>query len=100
MREVPCNGCRGSRLRPEVLAVTVAGYNIAEVCALSVAGCAELLAGLELTDSQMIIAERVVKEINARLRFLLDVGLTICRWIALRRACPVARHSGSGWRLR
>ena len=96
MREVPCNGCRGSRLRPEVLAVTVAGYNIAEVCALSVAGCAELLAGLELTDSQMIIAERVVKEINARLRFLLDVGLD---YLSLDRA-SASLSGGEAQRIR
>lgn len=75
MRDVPCAACGGARLKPEVLAVTVAGRSIAEVCALSVGECAELLAGVELTDRQRLIAERVLKEINARLRFLLDVGL-------------------------
>ncbi|WP_430791517.1 excinuclease ABC subunit UvrA [Actinoplanes sp. G11-F43] len=75
MRDVPCSVCGGARLKPEVLAVTVAGKNIAEVCNLSVGECAELLAGIELDDRQKMIAERVLKEINARLRFLLDVGL-------------------------
>ncbi|WP_406105045.1 excinuclease ABC subunit UvrA [Micromonospora globbae] len=75
MRDVPCAACGGARLKPEVLAVTIAGKSIAEVCNLSVGECAELLAGIELTDRQKMIAERVLKEINARLRFLLDVGL-------------------------
>ncbi|MEV6377629.1 excinuclease ABC subunit UvrA [Micromonospora musae] len=75
MRDVPCAACGGTRLKPEVLAVTIAGKSIAEVCNLSVGECAELLAGIELTDRQKMIAERVLKEINARLRFLLDVGL-------------------------
>ncbi|GAA2865700.1 UvrABC system protein A [Actinoplanes cyaneus] len=75
MRDVPCSVCGGARLKPEVLAVTVAGKSIAEVCNLSVGECAELLAGIELDDRQKMIAERVLKEINARLRFLVDVGL-------------------------
>ncbi|MEO3777912.1 excinuclease ABC subunit UvrA [Micromonospora sp. B11E3] len=75
MRDVPCAACGGARLKPEVLAVTLAGKSIAEVCNLSVGECADLLAGIELTDRQKLIAERVLKEINARLRFLLDVGL-------------------------
>ncbi|MEV4813657.1 excinuclease ABC subunit UvrA [Micromonospora avicenniae] len=75
MRDVPCPACGGTRLKPEVLAVTIAGKSIAEVCNLSVGECADLLAGIELTDRQKMIAERVLKEINARLRFLLDVGL-------------------------
>ncbi|MDM4719875.1 excinuclease ABC subunit UvrA [Micromonospora sp. WMMA1363] len=75
MRDVPCAACGGARLKPEVLAVTLAGKSIAALCGLSVGECAELLAGIELTDRQKLIAERVLKEINARLRFLLDVGL-------------------------
>ncbi|MER7418247.1 excinuclease ABC subunit UvrA [Micromonospora peucetia] len=75
MRDVPCAACGGTRLKPEVLAVTLAGRSIAEVCNLSVGEAADLLAGIELTDRQKMIAERVLKEINARLRFLLDVGL-------------------------
>src|SRR3954469_12346997 len=75
MRDVPCPVCGGARLKPEVLAVTIAGKSIAEVCNLSVGECAELLATIELDDRQKMIAERVLKEINARLRFLVDVGL-------------------------
>ncbi|MEV6849837.1 excinuclease ABC subunit UvrA [Actinoplanes sp. NPDC051411] len=75
MRDVPCPVCGGTRLKPEVLAVTIAGKSIAEVCNLSVGECAELLATIELDDRQKMIAERVLKEINARLRFLVDVGL-------------------------
>ena len=75
MRDVPCPTCGGTRLKPEILAVTIGGRNIAEVCGLSIGECAELLAGLELNDRQKMIAERVLKEINARLRFLVDVGL-------------------------
>ena len=75
MRDVPCGACGGARLKPEVLAVTLGGKNIAEVCAQSVGECAEFLGGLTLSDRQSMIAERVLKEINARLRFLVDVGL-------------------------
>jgi excinuclease ABC subunit A len=75
MRDVPCPTCGGTRLKPEILAVTIDGRNIAEICALSIGECAEILAGMELTDRQKLIAERVLKEINARLHFMLDVGL-------------------------
>ena len=75
MRDVPCSVCGGARLKPEVLAVTIAGRNIAEISGLAVGDCAELLGGMELNDRQKMIAERVLKEINARLRFLVDVGL-------------------------
>src|SRR5205823_807545 len=75
MRDIPCGACGGTRLKPEILAVTIAGKNIAEVCALSIGDCAELLATIELTDRQRMIAERVLKEINARLHFMVDVGL-------------------------
>jgi excinuclease ABC subunit A len=60
MRDVPCASCGGARLKPEVLAVTLAGRSIAEVCALSVGECAELLAAMTLTDRQKLIAERVL----------------------------------------
>jgi excinuclease ABC subunit A len=75
MREVPCPSCAGTRLKPEVRAVTVAGYSIAEVAALPIGECLELLAGLELSEREMTIAERVLKEVRERLRFLVDVGL-------------------------
>ncbi|MHB8669892.1 MAG: excinuclease ABC subunit UvrA [Acidimicrobiales bacterium] len=75
MREVPCPACHGSRLRPESLAVTVDGRNIFELCNLSIRRSAEALGSLELSERDRMIAERVVKEVNARMRFLLDVGL-------------------------
>jgi excinuclease ABC subunit A len=75
MREVPCPACQGARLKPEVLAVKIGGRSIAQVCALPVADCATFLSDLTLTDRQAQIAAAVLKEINARLGFLLDVGL-------------------------
>ncbi|MEU1881849.1 excinuclease ABC subunit UvrA [Streptosporangium sp. NPDC020072] len=75
MREIPCPACRGARLKPVSLAVTVEGRSIADVSAMSIGDCARFLAGLTLSDRDMQIAERVVKEINARMGFLLDVGL-------------------------
>ena len=75
MREIPCSACHGARLKPTSLAVTLGGLNIAEVADLSIAAAADFLATLELTSREAQIAQRVLKEINERLRFLLDVGL-------------------------
>ena len=75
MREVPCRTCGGARLKPYTLAITVGDKNIAEVCDLSIGESAKFLAALELSERDRLIAERVTKEINARLGFLLDVGL-------------------------
>ncbi len=75
MREVPCPSCRGARLKPVSLAVTVDGRSIAELCALPVGELAKLLLTLELSDRDRQIAGRILKEVNARLGFLLDVGL-------------------------
>jgi len=75
MRLVACSACGGARLKPATLAVTVEGKNISEVCDLSIGESAKFLAGLELSERDRLIAERVTKEINARLGFLLDVGL-------------------------
>ncbi|HEX4978768.1 MAG TPA: excinuclease ABC subunit UvrA [Acidimicrobiales bacterium] len=75
MREVPCHECRGARLKPDSLAVTVDGRNIFELCDLSIRDAAGVLASMELSERDRMIAERVVKEINARMQFLLDVGL-------------------------
>ncbi len=75
MREVPCPTCKGARLKPSSLAVTVSGRSIAEVSAMSIDDVAGFMRSLELTEREAQIAERVVKEINERLRFLLDVGL-------------------------
>ena len=75
MREVPCPVCEGARLKPASLAVTINGKHISEVCDLPIGESSEFLAGLVLSDRDAMIAERVTKEINARLGFLLDVGL-------------------------
>jgi excinuclease ABC subunit A len=75
MRLVACSACGGARLKPETLAVTVDDRNIAEICEMSIGESAKFLAALELTERDRLIAERVTKEINARLGFLLDVGL-------------------------
>ncbi|MGH3712107.1 MAG: excinuclease ABC subunit UvrA [Micromonosporaceae bacterium] len=83
MRDVPCPACGGSRLKPEVLAVTIGGKNIAEVCSLAIGDCAVLVSTLKLDERQRMIAERVLKEIAARLRFLVDVGLD---YLSLDRA--------------
>jgi excinuclease ABC subunit A len=77
MREVPCRACKGARLRPESLAVTVGDPNIAQLTALSVEACLEYLGTLPelLSEREAMIAERLLKEIRARLGFLVDVGL-------------------------
>ncbi|HEX7105573.1 MAG TPA: excinuclease ABC subunit UvrA [Acidothermaceae bacterium] len=83
MREVPCPECDGKRLKPVSLAVTIGGKSIADVAALAIGECAAFLRGLELTARERHIAERVLKEVNARLGFLLDVGL---HYLTLDRA--------------
>jgi excinuclease ABC subunit A len=75
MRQVPCPACGGTRLKPLTLAVTVDGRSIAAYCELPIGELAKLLRTLELSDRDQQIAGRVLKEINARLGFLLDVGL-------------------------
>ncbi|MGH9000143.1 MAG: excinuclease ABC subunit UvrA, partial [Acidimicrobiia bacterium] len=75
MREVPCPQCGGSRLRPATLSVLVGGKNIHEVTSLPISGTCEFFRDLELSERDRIIAERVLKEVNERLRFLVDVGL-------------------------
>ena len=75
MREVPCPACGGARLRPASLAVTVSGKNIYELGEMSIRTASDFLANLDLSERDKMIAERVEKEVNERLRFLLDVGL-------------------------
>jgi excinuclease ABC subunit A len=75
MREISCEKCNGARLKPEVLAVTIGDKNISEICELSIADCATFLKQIKLNKREAQIAERVMKEVNARLGFLLDVGL-------------------------
>ncbi|WP_439660578.1 excinuclease ABC subunit UvrA [Lentzea sp. HUAS TT2] len=88
MREVPCPACAGTRLKPEILAVTLhhgkkGDRSIAEVCAMSVSECSDFLDGLKLGKRESMIAGAVLKEIQARLHFLLDVGLD---YLSLDRA--------------
>ncbi|MDY5440000.1 MAG: excinuclease ABC subunit UvrA [Eubacteriales bacterium] len=71
----PCKECGGKRLKPEVLAVTVGGKNIAEACDMSILDLKEFVSRLKLTSEQKLIASGIIKEINARLDFLINVGL-------------------------
>lgn len=75
MRETPCPVCKGTRLKPEVLAVTIGDKSIAAICELSIADCAQFLKKISLNAREKQIADRVLKEVHARLGFLLDVGL-------------------------
>ncbi len=75
MSHVPCPKCRGARLRPEALAVTVGDRNIHDFTRMSVTEAQDFFAGVEFTTREWIIAERVVKEVRERLGFLVDVGL-------------------------
>lgn len=75
MSDRKCHVCDGKRLRPEALAVTVGGKSIADVCDLSLKDSYKFFQELKLTDREIFIAKEVLKEINARLRFLVDVGL-------------------------
>jgi excinuclease ABC subunit A len=75
MSDKPCPACKGRRLKPESLAVTVADHNIAEVCALSVSTAISFFDSLELTEREQLIARGVLKEIRERLQFMIDVGL-------------------------
>ena len=75
MREVPCPTCKGARLRPEVLAVTVGGRSIAEVTDMSIRDALTFHQELELGEREAAIADEVLREIRSRLGFLLDVGL-------------------------
>ncbi len=101
MREIPCPACQGTRLKPEILAVTLeheeyGERSIAEVCALSVAEASKFLDGLKLGPREAMIAGAVLKEIQARLRFLLDVGLD---YLSLDRAAGTL-SGGEAQRIR
>nr|WP_206037421.1 MULTISPECIES: excinuclease ABC subunit UvrA [unclassified Rhodococcus (in: high G+C Gram-positive bacteria)] len=101
MREIPCPACKGARLRPEILSVTITAGNhdrrsIAEVCDLSIAECAEFLDTLTLGSREAAIAGQVLKEVQARLGFLLDVGLD---YLSLSRAAATL-SGGEAQRIR
>ena len=96
MREVPCQACQGRRLRPEVLAVTVGGESIADVCDMSAEKSLAWANGLQLEGSAAQIAGEVLKEIRARLGFLNDVGLN---YLTLSRAAKTL-SGGEAQRIR
>ena len=96
MREVPCPACQGARLRPEVLAVTVGGKSIAEVCEMSIGDALAFHQGLELGVREAAIADEVLREIRSRLGFLLDVGLD---YLSLARAAGTL-SGGEAQRIR
>ena len=75
MQERPCHTCKGMRLKPEVLAITVGGQSIMEVCSLSIDDALDWFNGIKLNTTEAKIAEMILKEIGARLKFLQDVGL-------------------------
>ena len=83
MRITPCHACGGQRLKKSALAVTVGEKNIAEVTSLSIEKLQEFLKGLELTETQEMIGGQILKEIRARISFLMDVGLD---YLTLSRA--------------
>jgi excinuclease ABC subunit A len=89
MREVPCPVCKGARLKPVSLAVTLGGRSISDVAALPIGECADFLRTLDLSPRERQIAERVLKEVNERLSFLVDVGLD---YLSLSR--PAATLAG------
>src|SRR6476646_6120500 len=75
MADKPCPACKGQRLKPESLGVTVAAQNIAEVCRLSISAAIDFFDTLDLTDREQLIARGILKEIRERLQFMIDVGL-------------------------
>ncbi|MEY8412662.1 excinuclease ABC subunit UvrA [Lachnospiraceae bacterium 62-26] len=83
MRITPCHECKGQRLKPGALAVTVGDKNIAELTALSIERLQEFLDQLELNQQQLLIGGQILKEIRARIQFLMDVGLD---YLTLARA--------------
>jgi excinuclease ABC subunit A len=96
MRQIPCPRCQGTRLKPESLAVLIGGRSIAQVSALSIREAASFFEGVDFTARERQIAERVIKEVNARLGFLLDVGLD---YLSLDRAAGTL-SGGEAQRIR
>jgi excinuclease ABC subunit A len=96
MREAPCKACKGQRLKPASLAVKVNGKSLSEICDLSIGKSAEFLKTLKLGDRDKMIAERITKEINSRLGFLLSVGLD---YLTLSRAAATLA-GGEAQRIR
>ncbi|MGI8427582.1 MAG: excinuclease ABC subunit UvrA [Actinomycetota bacterium] len=95
-REIPCPSCGGARLKPESLAVTVGDLNIWELCRKSIVESAKFLRDLSLSEREQSIADRVLKEINERLGFLIDVGLD---YLSIERAAATLA-GGEAQRIR
>jgi len=96
MREIPCRSCGGARLRPESMAVTVGGLNIAQLTSRSIRDTLAFIDTIDLSEREHMIAERLVKEIRERLRFLVDVGLD---YLTLSRA-SASLAGGEAQRIR
>ena len=96
MRITPCEECKGMRLKKESLAVTVSDKNIYEITSMSISTLAEFLAQMELTRQQLVIGQQVLKEIRARVGFLVDVGL---EYLSLSRATATL-SGGEAQRIR
>ncbi len=96
MSEVLCPDCHGNRLKPESLSVTVGGKNISELTDMSVSAAVEFFSNLELTETQRLIGERIIKEINSRLGFLKSVGL---EYLTLSRSAATL-SGGESQRIR
>ena len=96
MSEVLCPDCHGNRLKPESLAVTVGGKNISELTDMSVSAAVDFFSTLELTETQRLIGERIIKEINSRLGFLKSVGL---EYLTLSRSAATL-SGGESQRIR
>jgi excinuclease ABC subunit A len=96
MQERPCNTCKGKRLKPEVLAVTIHGSSITDICELSIDDAIEFFNSMQLTQTEAKIAQQILKEINARLKFLQDVGLN---YLNLARSA-VSLSGGEAQRIR
>jgi len=96
MQERPCAVCKGRRLKPEVLAITVNGLSIMDICELSIDDAIDTFNHMKLDDKQKHIAEQVFKEINARLKFMQDVGLN---YLNLARSA-VSLSGGEAQRIR
>ncbi|MGH8930744.1 MAG: excinuclease ABC subunit UvrA [Egibacteraceae bacterium] len=96
MREVPCSACKGARLRPLPLGVTISDLNISQTCAQSIGGTRQFFDSLDLSERDRLIAERILREIRTRLDFLIDVGLD---YLTLDRAAATLA-GGEAQRIR
>ncbi len=96
MQERPCHACNGLRLKPEVLAVTVADKSIMDICQLSIDEAGEFFSSIKLNDKELHIAHQIIKEIRSRLTFMQDVGLN---YLSLLRSA-VTLSGGEAQRIR